>query len=950
MMRQYKRDMTLTRRVKSSAAPNRPCGAAGLLASALCVGLLAQTSAAAIDHKALSDRYEALLLLGQEDYLKSKAARKVFDDFLLRQFEAAIDEAQSYSFDRRGLRANYSRAQDDASADPAQSRQDANNRLYAEDFARLRVLAGAAQNRQDANDRFYRLFASTLPLLAYAYRTPGPSPGGNPYHRNSDVARLYAYALEYCYSRGLTELAWTPDHAGRASGRALRRGLTRKSGDFSRVSLRLGGFIQSIFLMRKPLAEMGLLDRYRKVARNLAINNGTLHGAFFQHARAEAGINYPDPLPKESRFHLNADGIRLFVDYFIPYFLMIKDLGERQDMVEVLRKVIATNVATRPGVQGTIKPDGSGFHHGGAYVGAYTPYTFESFAQLLHLLQGTDSYTPENVEALKLALRSFRFMVQKYSVTSALRGRLIEGDGSGAAAAVTRAMALLAHPGIGDEEMRARFNEFFDPDYFFAGNRLREYHMGKRGVPIRGLGIYRLVEEIPDTQAAAVPSGVEIKPYAAAAFFRRGHWLVTAKGFSRYLWDYEGPLEKRQNSFGQNWSYGLLQVFSAGDPVSERGSGHDLENGWDWYHVPGTTASHYPIEKRAGPDVAEARSRTGIRWPNPQRNYNSRTYVGGVTLGDHGFFVQDLEAAPFTAPTDLSARKSYFFVGGKVLALGTRISGGTAEDATHTTLFQTSLRNGNNPGSINGREGGNSRSVEVRIPPGSPVPLTDSAGNSYFLAGSSADLVFSRGSQRSLTPRYQPTSGHFVTAYLDHGIKPQGDHYAYVLIPSDSGGSELQALSADPGAYFRIIERDRMHLVQFPEWQITAYAFYEAIETPEGQRVRSANLPAAVIVREQDGELRLAASVPDLGWDSDDSQLHRGSAYGARHYATQSAKPHRLTLALRGSWTLAEPYADVSAETRGSDTILEMVCRDGLSRKLALRPIAQSEQDGADAV
>jgi len=923
-MRPHKHAMTLALRAKSSAAPGRPCGAAGRLAIALCVGLLAQMPAAAIDNNALIDRYEALLLLDRGDYLKSRAARKVFDDFLLRQFEAAIDEAQSYPFDLRGLPANYSRARDDAAS------------------------VGPAQNQQDANDRFYRLFASTLPLLAYAYRTPGPSPGRNPYHRNSDVARLYAYALEYCYSRGLTELAWTPDHAGRASGRALRRGLARKSGDFSRVSLRLGGFIQSVFLMRKPLAEMGLLDRYRKVARNLAINNGTLHGAFFQHARAEAGINYPDPLPQESRFHLNADGIRLFVDYFIPYFLLIKDLGEHRDMAEVLRQVIAVNVATRPGAQGTIKPDGSGFHHGAAYVGAYTPYTFESFAQLLHLLRGTDFQTPENVEALKLALRSFRFMVQKYSVTSALRGRLIEGDGSSAAAAVTRAMALLAHPGIGDKEMLARFNEFFDPDYFFAKGRLREYHMGQRGVPIRGLGIYRLVGEILDAQeAAAVPSGVEIKPYAAAAFFRRSHWLVTAKGFSRYLWDYEGPLEKRQNSFGQNWSYGLLQVFSAGDPISERGSGHDLENGWDWYHMPGTTASHYPIERRAYSDVAEARSRAGIRWPDPQRNYNSRTYVGGVTLGDHGFFVQDLEAAPFTAPTDLKARKSYFFVGDKALALGTRISGGTADDATHTTLFQTSLQSGNHPGSINGRAGSKSQAVEVRIPPGSPVPLTDSVGNSYFLAESSADLVFSRGRQRSLTPRHQPTSGHFVTAYLDHGIKPQGDHYAYALIPSDSGESGLQALAADPGAYFRIIESERMHLVHFPEWRITAYAFYEAIETPKGQRVRSANLPAAVIVQEQDGKLRLAASVPDLGWDSNDRQLHRGLAYGSRHYATQSAKTHRLTLVLRGGWTLAEPEAGANAETRGGDTIVEIICRDGLSRQLALRPIARSGQDAS---
>ncbi len=55
-------------------------------------------------------------------------------------------------------------------------------------------------------------------------------------------------------------------------------------------------------------------------------------------------------------------------------------------------------------------------------------------------------------------------------------------------------------------------------------------------------------------------------------------------------------------------------------------------------------------------------------------------------------FVQDLESVPFTAPTDLQGRKSYFLVGDQVLALGSHISGGTAADETHTTIFQTRWR------------------------------------------------------------------------------------------------------------------------------------------------------------------------------------------------------------------------------------------------------------------
>ena len=885
---------------------------------AACLGVCFLASMTAMADERLSSRFEELLLFERSDFRASRTAARVFDETLLNQFEKAVEEAEAYPYNFRGVFAYY-------------------NVGRQEEGGTAEETAG----EHEANDRFLKLFSSTLPLLAFAYRTPGPGRGDNPYYQNRDVARLYAYVLEYCYSRGLTESAWTPDHAGTASRRAERRGLVRSSGDFSGVSLHLGGFMQSIFLMREPLAELGLLDRYRRVARNLTINNGTLYGAFFGHARDEAGIGYPQPLPEQRHYHLNADGVRLFADYFIPYFLLIEDAQERRDMEDVLRRVIAANIAIRPGVQGTIKPDGTGFHHGTAYVGAYAPFTFESFARLLYLLAETDLYDSGNVEAVKLALRSFRVMVQKYTVSSALRGRLIEGDGDGVATAVTRAMALLAHPdGVDDQEMRARFNEFFDPEYFFSRTRAEHYHEGRRGVPVRGLGIYRIVDDVLSAEdAASAPSGVAIKPYAAAAFFRRDDWLVTAKGFSRYLWDYEGPLEKRQNSFGQNWSYGLLQVFSAGDPVSETGSGHDLLNGWDWYHVPGTTASHYAIEERSYQGVVEARRRAGIGWDDPQRNYNGKTFVGGVTLGDHGFFVQDLEAVPFTVPTDLSARKSNFFVGDMVLAMGTHIRGGTPGDATHTTLFQTRVRNGTQNGSIDGEYGGRDNNVEVRVAAGSQATLIDSAGNSYLLYDSTADLLFERRRQRSLTPGYERTAGRYVQAFLDHGIKPDGDSYRYVVIPSDPDGAKVEALAANPSAYFRVIDDDRMHLVHFPEIQITAYAFYETLETGPERLVSSVNLPAAVITRNQGEKVHLAASVPDLGWQSDDAELHRGLAYGSRHYATQAARRHLLRVVLRGRWELAEADPDISAQVAVDETVLEIPCSDGLSRRMTLQPI-----------
>ena len=889
-------------------------------------------------------KYEGLLLLGSSDYENSDDAKAAFEDSLLARFQRAVRAAGSFPYDRRGEVAYYARRSDDEEDESAEDQAE----------------------REEANSALHQLFNQTLPTLAFAYHTPGTPDTTNPYYQNADVLQLCLSILDYSYSRGLTENAWLPDHAGNASADALAAGLVRTSGDFSEISLRLGGFIQSVFLLREALAEAELLAKYRAVVRNLVVNHGTMHGAFFPVAREEAGIAYPDPLPIERQFHLNADGARLFTDYFWPYYLLIDETDERSKMAAILYQVIDTNIAIKPGVQGTIKPDGTGFHHATAYVGAYSPFALEAFARLLYLAKGTTFYRTEHVEAVRLAIDSYRSMVQKYQPSAALRGRLIGGNGEGVSTAISKAMAFLAHSdGMDDLDMKARFGEFFNKEYFFSDERRNSYYEGQRGLPIRGLGIYRMIAELQGQNIAAAepPSGVWIKPYAAAGFFRRGNWLVTAKGFSQYFWDYEGDLDGNENSFGQNWAYGSLMVFSAGAPISEQGSGHALFTGWDWYHVPGTTASHYPIEERGERALRASRREQEIEQRTVHRNYNTKTFVGGVSLGDHGFFAQDLEAVPFTAPTDLRARKSYFFVGDQVLALGSHISGGTADDETHTTIFQTYLEDTTASTKVNEQQL-TGLETSVRQEAGTAVQMTDSVGNSFFLAASTADLVVSRKLQESMSEDYESTEGAFAKAYLDHGIEPDGHSYQYVVIPADTDATKLEQLAADPSAYYQVLDDTAMHLVRFPEQNLTAYAFYEAVETPEDTLIRTVNQPAAVIIQEEDqpaaaavedqaavaeeGQeqdeeetpVRLVASVPDIGWTFDSDIVSRGLPYATRQFASQRGKEHTLRLVLRGTWCPDEMDAPPGTESIAlfGETLLQLQCRDGLGTQVLLRP------------
>ena len=75
-------------------------------------------------------------------------------------------------------------------------------------------------------------------------------------------------------------------------------------------------------------------------------------------------------------------------------------------------------------------------------------------------------------------------------------------------------------------------------------------------------------------------------------------------------------------------------------------------------------------------------------------------------------------------------------------------------------------------------------------------------------------------------------------------------------------------------------------------------------ETPEDELVRIVNQPAAVIIEEQDESVRLAASVPDIGWQYENEIVSRGLSYASRHFAFQRAKEHTLRLVLRGDVVL----------------------------------------------
>ena len=112
--------------------------------------------------------------------------------------------------------------------------------------------------------------------------------------------------------------------------------------------------------------------------------------------------------------------------------------------------------------------------------------------------------------------------------------------------------------------------------------------------------------------APAVPqTGHWVQNFAALSIHRRKNWVVTVKGFSRYVWDFESS--KTENVYGMYQSHGALQISNSEASLSA----YDVQRGWDWTRVPGTTTIRLSLKEMIQPR---------------ERYYQPSKLVGGVVL------------------------------------------------------------------------------------------------------------------------------------------------------------------------------------------------------------------------------------------------------------------------------------------------------------------------------
>lgn len=224
----------------------------------------------------------------------------------------------------------------------------------------------------------------------------------------------------------------------------------------------------------------------------------------------------------------------------------------------------------------------------------------------------------------------------------------------------------------------------------------------------------------------------------------------------------------KENLFGRYLSDGATNIQVRGPEY------YNIMPVWEWDKIPGTTTRDY----------AEDRLTTKF-WGEE----GSNAFAGGVSDGVYG-------ASTYALNYDsLSAKKAWFFFDQEIVCLGADIRSNTAEPIV-TTINQSWL-NGDIQGSaIKGKFGRGK--MEVFKSDNQSWILHDGIG--YVFPGG-ADISLSTNIQKGSWYKINNAhpkgelSGNVFKLWINHGTKPEGEKYAYVVIPGIKNATALTNFS-----------------------------------------------------------------------------------------------------------------------------------------------------------
>lgn len=661
------------------------------------------------------------------------------------------------------------------------------------------------------------------------------------------------------------------------------------------------GLYLAYFLMKDVLREAGKLQEAERTLRWYAITN--------------------EVYPKPEVDGIDMDSFNTQTTGRIASILMMEDTPEKLQYLRSFSRWIDYGCRPALGLSGSFKVDGGAFHHRNNYP-AYAVGGLDGATNMIYLLSRTEFAVSKLAhETVKNVLLTMRFYCNKLNFPLSMSGR--HPDGKGKLVPMHFAMMALAGSPDGkaeyDSEMASSYLRLISnsgvendaPEYMPKVSNAEERKAAK-------LLIEKGFRPEPD------PQGNIAMGYGCISVQRRSNWSAVARGHSRYLWAAEHYLGA--NLYGRYLAHGSLQILTAapGQTVTPATSGWQQE-GFDWNRIPGVTSIHLPLEQLQA-KVLNVDRYSGME----EMLYSDEAFAGGLSQqkmnGNFGMKLHEHDKYNGSH----RARKSYHFIDGMIVCLGSDIENTNTEFPTETTIFQLAVTD------KAGHDYWKNYQEDKKV-------WVDHLGTGYYVPTAIRfEKNFPQHSRMQNTGK--ETKGDWVSLVVDHGKAPKNGRYEYAVLPQ-TNETTMKKFAKKPT--YKVLQQDRKaHIVASASEQIVSYVLFETPETtlPGGllQRVDTSCL--VMTHKESADKIKLTVAQPDLAlyrgpsdeaFDKDGKRIER-SIY-SRPWVNNGSSEIPLTVTIKGRWNVEEtPYCTVVSSNE-KQTILQFSCKDGASFEVELK-------------
>uniref|UniRef100_A0AB33JMQ0 Chondroitinase family polysaccharide lyase n=1 Tax=Prevotella sp. GTC17262 TaxID=3236797 RepID=A0AB33JMQ0_9BACT len=584
--------------------------------------------------------------------------------------------------------------------------------------------------------------------------------------------------------------------------------------------------------------------------------------------------------------------------------LLMEDGQEKVGRLQAFSRWIDNGCRPADGLKDALKIDGSAYHHCHHYP-AYAIGGLTGITQMAYVLRQTSfKIGTEAHRTIRKALLAMRMYCNKRHFPLAMSGRHPDGLGE----LIPLHYALMAMTGC--PENGSEIDTTMAAAYLRLALPKKSYLEKQIWKTLQAQGL----------KAEQAPQGNLAMPYACASIHRRGEWSAVAVGHSRYLWAAEHY--NKENLYGRYLAHGSLQLLT-----SQEGDVTPLTSGWqqagfDWSHIPGTTATILPFHLLKA-RIYNVDTFSGLE----EMLLSDQSFAGGLSQqgrnGNFGMILHENEKYNGS----LWAHKSFHFIDGTIVCLGSDIKNKVAEYPTETTILQQAV-------SSSAQHDYWNQAVD------SGNTCMDALSTGYYYPdGATLRKNFPQLSRAEDTGK--ETKGDWVSLVIEHGKAPKNAQYQYAILPNTTQ-KQLSAFAKAPT--YEVLQQDSIaHIIHSTTKHITSYVVWKATATPlSGELVSSIDTPCLLMTNTpKSTHLTLTIAQPDLALyrgKSDEQYDEQGkwierSIY-SRPWTGNKSQIVPVTLTIKGKWELQNPSGNVKTSIQKDTTTILIETQDGTSYDL----------------